>query len=54
MEILLKKIKEDKTRSKIILDVKKESTEAVELYKSFGFNFTGQVFGRSHVMELVY
>jgi diamine N-acetyltransferase len=54
MEILLNEIKEDKQRNKIILDVKKESMEAVELYKSFGFDFTGQVFGTSHVMELVY
>ena len=54
MELLLNKIKKDKSRNKIILDVKRESIAAVELYKSFGFEFTGEVFGTSHVMELNY
>jgi diamine N-acetyltransferase len=54
MELLLNIIKNDKSHNLIILDVKKESIEAVELYKSFGFKFTGQVFGTSHVMELKY
>ena len=54
MEILLSEIKKDKNHNKIILDVKKESVEAVELYKSFGFIFTGEVFGTSHVMKLEY
>ena len=54
MEVLLNEIKKDKNRNKIMLDVKMESIEAVELYKSLGFYFTGQVFGTSHVMELEY
>ena len=54
MELLLNEIKKDKSRNKILLDVKKESISAVKLYESFGFKFTGQVFGSSHVMELEY
>ena len=54
MELLLNELKKDKKRNKIILDVKRESIAAVELYKSFGFEFTGEVFGASHVMELKY
>ena len=54
LELVLKEIKKDKSRNKIILDVKRESIAAVELYRSFGFEFTGQVFGTSHVMELNY
>jgi diamine N-acetyltransferase len=54
MELLLNEIRKDKNHNKIVLDVKLESIEAVELYKSFGFKFTGQVYGTSHVMELEY
>jgi diamine N-acetyltransferase len=54
MEILLHEIRKDKNHNKIILDVKKESVEAVNLYKNFGFEFTGKVYGSSHVMELNY
>jgi diamine N-acetyltransferase len=54
MELLLREIKKDKNHNKILLDVKMENNEAVELYKSFGFEFTGQVFGKSYVMELNY
>ena len=54
MELLLDEIKKDKNHNKIILDVKRESIAAVELYKSFGFEFTGQIYGTSHVMELRY
>lgn len=53
MELLLDKIKEDKTHSKIFLGVHKESF-AVNLYKSFGFEFNGQVFGSEHIMRLDY
>ena len=54
MQLLLSEIKKDKNRNKIVLDVKIESIAAVELYKSLGFKFTGQVVGTSHVMELDY
>ncbi len=54
LEKLLKIIKQDKTHNKIFLGVHKESTYAVKLYKSFGFNFNGQVFGNEHIMLLEY
>jgi diamine N-acetyltransferase len=54
MELLLSIIKTDKDHHKVILDVKKESVAAVRLYESFGFKFTGQIYGTSHVMELEY
>lgn len=54
LQKLLEIIKKDKTRSKVFLGVHKESTYAVKLYESFGFNFNGQVFGSEHIMRLDY
>lgn len=54
LELLLDKIKEDKSRNKIFLGVHKESTAAVKLYESFGFEFNNQVFGSEHIMRLNY
>jgi len=51
---LLEIIKKDKSHNKIYLGVHKESIYAVKLYKSFGFNFDGQVFGSEHIMRLDY
>lgn len=51
---LLDMIKEDKTHNKIFLGVHKDSISAVHLYKSFGFEFNGQVFGSEHIMRLYY
>jgi diamine N-acetyltransferase len=53
MKLLLEKIKEDKSHNKIFLGVHKESF-AANLYKSFGFEFNGQVFGSEHIMRLDY
>ena len=54
MQLLLDKIKEDKSRNKIFLGVHKESVAAVNLYESFGFKFNDQVFGSEHIMRLDY
>lgn len=54
MELLLDKIKEDKSRNKIFLGVHKESVSAVNLYESFGFRFNDQVFGSECIMRLDY
>ncbi|MEG0772830.1 GNAT family N-acetyltransferase [Clostridium sp.] len=54
LEKLLEIIKQDNSRNKIFLGVHKESTFAVKLYKSFGFEFNGQVFGCEHIMRLDY
>lgn len=51
---LLEIIKKDKSYNKIYLGVHKESIYAVKLYKSFGFEFDGQVFGSEHIMRLDY
>jgi diamine N-acetyltransferase len=51
---LLEIIKQDKSHNKIFLGVHKESTYAVKLYRSFGFDFNGQVFGSEHIMVLNY
>jgi diamine N-acetyltransferase len=54
LEKLLNIIKQNNSYNKIFLGVHKESTYAVKLYKSFGFDFTGQVFGSEHIMKLDY
>lgn len=54
LEKLLEIIKGDKTHNKIFLGVHKDSISAVNLYKSFGFEFNGQVFGSEHIMRLDY
>lgn len=54
MQLLLDRIKEDKTRNKIFLGVHKDSVAAVNLYESYGFKFNGQVFGSEHIMRLDY
>jgi len=51
---LLEIIKEDKNHDKVFLGVHKESSYAIKLYKSFGFEFNGQVFGKEHIMRLDY
>lgn len=54
LEKLLEIIRQDKTHNKVYLGVHKESIYAVKLYKSFGFYFTGQVFGNEYIMVLDY
>ncbi|WP_346915833.1 GNAT family N-acetyltransferase [Clostridium sp.] len=54
LEKLLEIIKQDNSHNKIFLGVHKESIYAVALYKSIGFNFTGQVFGSEYIMRLDY
>jgi diamine N-acetyltransferase len=54
MKKLLEIMEQDKSHNKIFLGVHKESINAVKLYKSFGFDFTGQIFGKEHIMKLDY
>lgn len=54
LKMLLEIIEQDKSHNKIFLGVHKESINAVKLYKSFGFDFTGQIFGKEHIMKLDY
>ena len=52
LQLLIARIQQDKTHNKILLGVHKESIVAIKLYRSFGFEFNGQIFGKNHVMEL--
>ncbi len=53
-QLLINQIQQDKTHKKILLGVHKESVVAIKLYRSFGFEFNGQIFGKDHIMELNY
>jgi diamine N-acetyltransferase len=53
MKLLLDKIKEDSSHDKIFLGVHVESI-AINMYKNFGFEFNGQVFGKEYIMRLNY
>ena len=54
LQLLINQIQKDKKYSKILLGVQKESIVAVRLYHSLGFEFSGQIFGKEHIMELRY
>ena len=54
LRLVLERIRLDASRHRILLGVHPESTAAVALYRSSGFCFTGQVFGKEHIMELTY
>lgn len=54
MKIVLEKIKQDKTKNKILLGVEEAIIASVKLYESLGFVFTGQKFGKEHIMQLDY
>ena len=54
LQLLITQIQQDKTHYKILLGVHKESIVAIKLYRSFGFEFNGQIFGKDHIMELSY
>ncbi|HAX73517.1 MAG TPA: spermidine acetyltransferase [Firmicutes bacterium] len=51
---LIERIQADESKHQIFLDVSLDNKSAVYLYKRFGFKFTGQVFGKAHVMVLEY
>lgn len=51
---VLEIIKRDDSKSKVFLGVELDSKQAIRLYKSFGFDFNGQVFGKEHIMKLDY
>jgi diamine N-acetyltransferase len=54
LQLLINQIQKDKTHSKILLGVRKESVAAIRLYHGLGFEFSGQIFGNEHIMELNY
>lgn len=52
MELLIAEIKKDTTHHKIFLGVDLAGDASVALYKSLGFVFNDQVFGKEHIMLL--
>jgi diamine N-acetyltransferase len=54
MEIIINKIKEDKTHNKIRISAVPENITAKELYKKFGFKLTGEMDDDEEIMELKY
>ena len=54
LQLLINQIQKDKTYNKILLGVRKESIIAIRLYHSLGFEFSGKIFGKEHIMELSY
>jgi diamine N-acetyltransferase len=54
MDLVISKIREDLSRHRIYLGVDPHGKESVKLYESLGFVFTGQVFGKEHIMVLDY
>lgn len=54
MALLLDIIRADSSHHALYLGVHRAGEAAVRLYESLGFAFTGQVFGKEHVMVLRY
>lgn len=54
MQQLIHQIKQDTSHHKIYLGVDLRGDISVKLYKSLGFEFTGQEFGKEHIMVLQY
>jgi len=54
MRLLLDIVQGDQSRHKIYLGVDKSGAASVGLYVGLGFRFTGQVFGKEHIMVLEY
>lgn len=54
MEIIITKIKEDKSRNKIIISTNPENIVGLNLYKKLGFKSTGEIIDEEEVLELNY
>ena len=54
LEQVIERIKEDKTHHNIFVGAHRDGEVAINLYKNFGFEFNGQIFGHEHVMVLTY
>ena len=60
MEIIIEKIKKDKSKTRILTSAEPENIIAKELYKKLGFKLTGELTGdendddREEIMELLY
>ena len=50
----IRRMQQDQSRHQILLGVEKRGEAAVQLYQDCGFRFTGQVFGKEHIMCLKY
>jgi diamine N-acetyltransferase len=54
LEIIIEKIKQDKTHNKIKISTNPENNIAIKLYKSLGFNDTGKLHGDEALLILEY
>ena len=54
LEIIIEKIKQDKTHNKIKISTNPENIRAIELYKKMGFNETGELHDNEALMMLEY
>jgi diamine N-acetyltransferase len=54
LEIIIEKIKEDKTHNRIKISTNPENMIAINLYKKFGFNETGELHDDEALMILEY
>lgn len=54
MELVVETIKRDAAHHRILLGVHRDGGASVHIYESMGFVFNGQVFGKEHIMELMY
>ncbi len=54
MENIIAKIKEDKSRNKIIISTNPENIVGLNLYKKLGFKSTGKIIYEEEVLELYY
>jgi len=54
MEIIIDKIKEDKTHNKLVISTNPENIIGLNLYKKLGFKSTGKIIDKEEVLELIY
>ena len=52
LSLVIDIIQQDSSRHKLFLGVDLRGDRSVQLYRSAGFHFTGQVFGKEHIMVL--
>jgi len=54
MEIIIDKIKEDKSHKKLVISTNPENIIGLNLYKKLGFKSTGKIIDGGEVLELTY
>ncbi|MCL2519745.1 MAG: GNAT family N-acetyltransferase [Spirochaetaceae bacterium] len=54
MEVIIKKLQEDKSRNKIVISAEPDNSVAIKLYEKLGFKLTGEKVDGEDVLELIY